>query len=252
MTQTDPDRQLALLWRRHRPLPARSAGPGRPPRLTVDELVAAAIALADAEGLDGITMGRVATALEVGTMTLYSYVKAKAELVELMVDQVLVERGLPGPGEPRPGPWREQVRLFAERTLALYRRHPWLRHVSAVRPPAGPGAMAEREYVLSTLTGLDLTPEQRNLASQAIMTYVRSAAALEVDDEETERLSGQSGDAWWTARSAVWEVYFDVERHPSMNEVWHGGGFDRGAGEQAAAAHAYGLERLLDGIGGGR
>ncbi len=244
----DPDRVLALLWRRHRPLPERPAGPGRPPRLSVDGLVRAAVDLADADGLAKLTMSRVAAALDVGTMTLYSYVRAKAELVELMVDEVLTDRALPGPGEPRPGPWREQVDLYADRTLAMYRRHPWMRHVPAARPPAGPGTMAEREYVLSTLTGLDLSPTQRNLAALAISTFVRSAAMVEVEDEELERTSGQSGDAWWAARGSLWEDYFDVERHPSMTAVCNAGGFEQTSCEQTAGARSYGLDRLLAGI----
>src|SRR5688500_18200740 len=85
----DPQRQLALLWRRHRPVPQRPAGPGRPPLLSVDALVSAAMELADGHGLAGVTMGRVAAALGVGTMTLYSYVRSKAELVDLMVDEAL-------------------------------------------------------------------------------------------------------------------------------------------------------------------
>jgi AcrR family transcriptional regulator len=249
---SDPRRQLALLWRRQKPLPERPTGPGRPPRLSVDELVAAAVRLADADGLAKLTMGRVAAALDVGTMTLYSYVGAKADLVELMVDEVLLARALPGPGEPRPGPWREQVALFAERTLAAHRAHPWLRHVPAARPPAGPGTMAEREYVLSTLTGLDLLPVQRNLAALAIAAYVRSTVALQVEDEELHRETGLTGDQWWGERGSLWEDYFDVDRHPSMTAVWNAGGFEDDARGQLLGTGTYGLDRLLDGIESGR
>lgn len=247
---TGAERLLALLWRRHTPLPGRSAGPGRPPRISVDELVAAAVAVADADGLDGVTMAGVARTLGVGTMTLYSYVRAKTELVELMVDEAIGELALPGPGEPRPQSWRDQVELYAERTLAVYRRHPWLLRVPASRPPAGPGVMAEQEYVLSTLAGLGLAAEQLNLAATAVSTFVRAAVALEVEDAELERTSGQSGDAWWGERGSMWEDWFDVERHPTMTMVWNAGGFDAGADEQATAGHRYGLDRLLDGIAG--
>jgi AcrR family transcriptional regulator len=247
---SDPDRVLALLWRRHHPLPERPTGPGRPPRLSVDALVRTAVRLADADGLAKLTMSRVAAALDVGTMTLYSYVRAKSELVELMVDEVLTDRALPGPGEPRPEPWREQVALYAERSLAMYRQHPWLRHVSTARPPAGPGTMAEREYVLSTLAGLGLAPVAQNLAALAISTFVRAAAMVEVEGEELERTSGQSGDAWWAARGALWEEYFDVERHPTMAMLWNTGGFVQDTCEQTAGARTYGLDRLLDGIEG--
>jgi AcrR family transcriptional regulator len=246
----DAERLLALLWRRHTPLAGRAPGPGRPPRLSVDELVRAAVAAADAGGLDGVTMARVARDLGVGTMTLYSYVRSKSELVELMVDEVIGELALPGPGEPRPAPWRAQVELYADRVLAVHRRHPWLLAVPATRPPAGPGVLAEREYVLSTLAGLGLEADRLPLAATAIGTFVRAAVALEVEDAELERTSGQSTDAWWTERGAMWDTWFDADRHPTMTAVWNAGGFTRGTVEQAAAARHYGLHRLLDGIAG--
>jgi AcrR family transcriptional regulator len=245
---SDPDRMLALLWRHHRPVAERPAGPGRPPRLSLDDVVRAGIGLADADDLAGVTMARVAKALDVGTMTLYSYVRSKAELVELMVDEVLVEQALPGPGEPRPGPWREQVALYAERVLDAYRRHPWLRHALTTRPPAGPGTLAEREYVLSTLTDLGLAPDRAPLAATSIMTLIGAAARLEAEESELQRTSGQSVDAWWTDRGALWEQYFDVERHPAMTAIWTAGGYHRTPVGEAAAVRVYGLDRLLDGI----
>jgi AcrR family transcriptional regulator len=246
----DPQRLLALLWRRHTPLAGRPTGPGRPPRLSVDDLVSGAVAAADADGLDGVTMARVARDLGVGTMTLYSYVRSKSELVELMVDEAIGELALPGPGEPRPESWRAQVELYADRTLAVYRRHPWLLKVPATRPPAGPGVLAEQEYVLSTLAGLDLDADRLNLAALAVGTFVRASVALEVEDAELERTSGQSGDAWWTERGSMWDDWFDVDRHPTMTAVWNAGGFTRGTTEQATESHRYGLHRLLDGIAG--
>jgi AcrR family transcriptional regulator len=117
---------------------------------------------ADAEGLAAASMGRLAGTLGVGTMTLYTYVKSRAELVDLMVDQTLRMRALPGPGEARPAGWRAQVELFGERTRSVYRAHPWLAQASRMRPPIGPGTIAESEYVLSTVrqVGLPLEAEE--------------------------------------------------------------------------------------------
>lgn len=106
---------------------------GRRPRLTVDAVVATAVVVADTDGPAALSMNRVAAALGVGTMTLYTYVPSKAELLDLMVDDVLA--GLAPPG---PGPWREQVEVHVERTRAMYRGHPLLPDVSTVRPPVGP------------------------------------------------------------------------------------------------------------------
>lgn len=246
MEHSEPDRILPLLWRRTHPVDR--AATGRRPRLAVDDVVTAGIALADAEGLAALSMSGVADALGVGTMTLYTYVSSKAELLDLMVDDVLAERALPGPGEPRPQPWRAQVALYAEATRAMYRRHPWLRHVSAVRPPIGPGMLAEREYVLSTLDGSGLPLADLNAAALAISAVVTATAGVEAESDELERRTGRSNDEWWGERTALWEDYFDVERHPTMTRIWNGGGFDTGTADGMRAAHAFGLDRLLDGI----
>ena len=245
----DPDRILAMLWRRTKPADAGSKPAlGRRPKLTLDAVVAAAVTLADAEGLPAMSMSRVATALGVGTMTLYTYVPSKAELVDLMVDEVLVERALPGPGEPRPRGWRAQMEAFAELTRTMYRRHPWLRHISMIRPPVGPGMLAEREYVLSTLAGIGLTPQQMDAAALAVTAFVGATVRAEVESEQLERTTGQSNDAWWQERTGLWEDYFDEDRHPTMTYVWNSGGFDKGTADATAAAHEFGFQRLLDGI----
>ncbi len=82
----DPRRSIELLWRlRERPRP------GPKPRFTVDDVAAAAIAIADAEGLAALSMRRVAERLGVAAMSLYTYVPGKAELIDLMLDTVCTE-----------------------------------------------------------------------------------------------------------------------------------------------------------------
>lgn len=81
----DPRAILEVLWR-HSVTPAVRPGPA--PKLSVDELVEAAVALADAEGLGAVTVRRLAQDLGVATMSIYTYVSGKPELVELMLDWV--------------------------------------------------------------------------------------------------------------------------------------------------------------------
>jgi AcrR family transcriptional regulator len=240
-----------LLWRNHRktgdqapPEQDRRRGAGRRPSLDVDGVVHAAIQLADEHGLAAASMGGVAKELGVGTMTLYTYVPSKEELLDLMVDQVLAERELPAPGEPRPQDWREQIEVYSEQTRAMFRRHLWLSQVSTIRPPVGPGMLAAREYLLSALLSLGLTPSATNTAALAITTYVDSAAGLEAESELIERTTGQSNDKWWYERSELWETYFDVDRHPTMTAIWNANGYDASTRD----VYRYGLDRLLDGI----
>src|SRR5688572_24291859 len=99
----DRDRTLALLWRHKLGEPRGSRG--RKQRLTVDEVVDAAIAIADEDGLEALSMRKVAERLGIGTMSLYTYVESKSQLVELMLDQVV---GRLPRREPE-GTWRDRL-----------------------------------------------------------------------------------------------------------------------------------------------
>jgi len=240
-------RTLELLWRDRTGTPEPSAR-GRRPAFTIDGIVAAAIAVADADGLAATSMHRVAKELGAGTMTLYTYVPGKTELVDLMVDTVLCERDLPGPGAESPSGWRERVRIYADRTRQSYRQHPWLRETSRVRPALGPGQLAGQEYLLSIMDSLGLSAREAAAAANAVAGYVEATAAVEAESVHLERSTGQSNDAWWGQRSSFWDTYFDVESHPVMNRIWLAGGFGKPSAEQASDAAEFGLDRLLDGI----
>jgi AcrR family transcriptional regulator len=235
-------RILPLLWRRS--LPARKAA-GRPPRLSVDLVVATGIRIADAEGLEAASMARIAAELSVATMTLYTYVPSRDDLVELMVDEVLGERAL---GAEPPAAFRARVRLYADRTFAMYRAHPWLARVSQIRPPLGPGMLAEREYLLATVVALGLPTGQANAAALALGGYITAAARQEAESRLVSRATGLTTDDWWGQRGELWEKWFAVEAHPAMTALWTAGAFNRNAEEQAQDAYEYGLALLLDGI----
>ncbi|ONI80023.1 hypothetical protein ALI144C_23625 [Actinosynnema sp. ALI-1.44] len=239
----DAARTLALLWRTP-PSPKL----GRKPKVTVDQIVTAAVAVADREGLGAMSMARVAHELDVGTMSLYTHVPGKSELVDLMADWVLRERDLVAAGT-----WRERIKHYADRTRAVYHAHPWMRDVSMARPPLGPGLMAGEEFVLAALTAAGLRPHQIPMAHRAIEEFVHGAAASEVDDQRLAAATGESSDSWWRARQTFWDDYFDPERYPVMTSLWHAGAYEvQGTlADAARTAFDYGLDRMLDGIEGG-
>jgi AcrR family transcriptional regulator len=125
------------------PPPARQRALGR------DEIVAAAIELADAGGADALTMKAVAARLGPYTpMALYRYVHSKDGLVDLMLDTVIGTVALPA----RPGPhWRDDLHTVATRTRAMAKTHPWYAELVHTRPPAGPNAMRRTEFMLTVL-----------------------------------------------------------------------------------------------------
>ena len=91
----DLARTLSLLWRETEP-PRR----GPRPRHSVDDVVEAAIAIADADGLDAVTMRAVAERLGISPMSLYTYVPGKAELLDLMLDAIYL--AMPRQAVPAP------------------------------------------------------------------------------------------------------------------------------------------------------
>ena len=127
-------------------------------------IAAAAVALADAEGLDAVTMRRMAAELGLGTMSLYNYVPTKDHLVQLMIDEVGGEYHFPA-GPPRDV--RQAIVQLARQGRDITQRHPWLPRVVTTRPPAmGPAALRYIDYFLGLLsdTGLDTGVKMELLA----------------------------------------------------------------------------------------
>src|SRR6266542_707026 len=132
---------MALLWRAPSAAGARS-GPGPKPGLSVDAIVEAAIALADADGMAGLSMRAVAERLGVTAMALYTYVPGKDELLDLMYDGAHAE--LPASYDLGEG-WRAAVTRWATDLVRCYVRHPWAPQVSFARPVLGPDEQAVLE-----------------------------------------------------------------------------------------------------------
>jgi AcrR family transcriptional regulator len=137
------------------------AGPiwGRPEpgarraRFTREQIAAAALAVADKEGFDAVSMRRVAAELGAGTMTLYHYVRTKDELISLMDDAIMGELLIPD-GE-MPSDWREALTLIARRTRDAFARHPWTLQ-SMGEAEMGPNSMQHVEQSVAAVASLDL------------------------------------------------------------------------------------------------
>jgi AcrR family transcriptional regulator len=139
-------------------------GRGPKARYSRGAIAAAAVALADAEGLDAVTMRRMAAELGLGTMSLYNYVPTKDHLVQLMIDEVGGEYHFPA--EP-PRDIREAIVGLARQGRDITQRHPWLPRVILSQPPLmGPAALRYVDYFLGLLgdTGLDTAAKMELLA----------------------------------------------------------------------------------------
>jgi AcrR family transcriptional regulator len=223
-------------------------GPGaRRARLTREEIAQAALALADAEGIEAVSMRRVAASLEVGTMSLYHYVRTKAELVELMNDEMLAEVYVP-PAE-LPAQWRPALQAIATRTMATFRRHPW----ALDRPPdtPGPNALRHFEQCLEAVAGLDVDFPKRLEIIAMVDDYAFGFALRQVHDarEREER-----SEAALEAMVGYFESQISTGDYPQLEAVVRGAPGTREALEEFEALMGdearfdRGLARLLDGI----
>ena len=241
----DPSKSLALLWRRSE-APARRRGPQA--SVGLDAIVAAAVALADAEGLAALSMRTLAARLDVGAMTLYSYVPGKAELVDVMYDLVLSEMYAADAPSSGPG-WRDRLAAVAWENWRLYERHPWAVHVAAGRPPLGPGLLARYEIELQALDGTGIADVERDVVVTLIGAFTRGLAAAEVERAEAETVTGITEQQWWQATEPYFKDVFDPARYPTAARVGLAAGQELQAAVDPTRTFVTGLGALLDGIG---
>jgi AcrR family transcriptional regulator len=137
---------------------ARPQPPRRQPRYTREEIAATALRIADAEGIDAVSMRRVAAELGAGTMTLYHYVSTKDDLLALVSDAVVGENIVPA--NELPDDWREALKAIARRTRAACRRHPWIFGI-VDEPSIGPNGVRHVEQCLEVAAraGIDLSAQ---------------------------------------------------------------------------------------------
>ncbi|MDA0635266.1 TetR/AcrR family transcriptional regulator [Nonomuraea sp. MCN248] len=236
----DPARSLALLWRTSE----RVSRKGKPD-LSVDRIVRAAVEVADAEGLQGLSMRRVAEKLGVGTMSLYTYVPGKPELLDLMLDTVYGETARP---EDVPGGWRGRLELIARENWALYLRHPWLLQVAVSRPVLGPNLTAKYDYELRAVDGIGLTDVEMDSVITLITGFVHGTARGAVEAAQAESQTGMSDEQWWAAHAPFFGRIADPARFPTAARVGQATGESLGAAYSAEHAFTFGLARVLDGI----
>ncbi len=239
----DPARTLALLWG----VSAEEKPGRRGPRQAKSpaEIAAAAIAVADAEGVDAVTMRRVAQELGVSPMALYTYVPGKAELLDLMLDTVYA-------AVPRTAPvddgWRARVTAVAEDNRALHRAHPWIAAVATSRPPLGPGVMAKYEYELRAFEGTGLSDVDLDAALTHVLGFVQTCARMAADERAAQQDSAMTDAQWWAANAELLARVFDPARYPVAARVGAAAGEAHGAAYDPDHAYAFGLARVLDGL----
>ncbi|HST37889.1 MAG TPA: TetR/AcrR family transcriptional regulator [Conexibacter sp.] len=220
----------------------------RRPRFTRDRIAATALAIADADGFEAVSMRRVAAELGAGTMTLYHYVSTKDDLLALMDDAIMAEVLLPDEALPRDD-WRTATGMIARSSRDAFFRHPWA--MEGLRGGRfGPNGMRHFEQSLIAMEATGLPPRERLSLVATVDDYVFGFVTREVGDTP-ERTTGEGGE--WDDAAA-----FDY-----LDEMVSGGDFPairrllgdddrRAAWAEVSAGWSdrfeHGLALLLDGI----
>ncbi|MEU4389934.1 TetR/AcrR family transcriptional regulator [Kribbella sp. NPDC023855] len=219
---------INLLW--GDPLPPTR---GPKPAMTVEGITGAAIALADTDGLDAVSMQRVAAALSFTKMALYRYVPGKAELVALMTD---VAMGLP-PDRPR-RPWREALMTWALDLYAAFEKHPWLLLSTVGRRELGPNELTWMDHGVRALTESGLNGGQQLDAVLTVVGHVRTVA-----QQSLSMPGGSTGVTEEHITSALSEVLAtQSERFPGLAVAM------RSIDGQQNKGLTFGLDVILDGL----
>jgi AcrR family transcriptional regulator len=162
--------------------------PAGPLPLSRETIVAAAIEIADTEGLEAVSIRRLATKLEARPMSLYSHIERKGDLIDLMVDEVMGGAILPDP--PPSDDWRDDLRRIAQATRESTRAHPWMIAAAFRRPFIGPNALRHIDQSLAAVSSLPLAPERKRAALLAIDTYTLGFVRWELKSMKGSKSAG--------------------------------------------------------------
>jgi AcrR family transcriptional regulator len=225
---------------------------GRPaPRargLSRVDIVSAAVAIADAEGAEAVSIRRIAKDLQVGAMSLYWYIGSKDELHQLMLETVQAEIEAPEPS----GDWRADLATYARDSRAAVHRHPWVIDYYGSGPPSGPNDARNGDRLIGALDGLGLDVTTLTWILMALGTYVLGAVLREIQETRWERGVAETVSELGEGEIATAFADFDRRvrrsgRYPHLAKILDAG-IDPDAPETRDERFEFGLSCLLDGI----
>lgn len=223
----------ALVWLRDREHGGR-------PALTEEKIVRTAIDIADREGIDALSMRRIAAELNSGTTSLYRHLTSKDELIELMIDTVFGEQ--PPPEQPE-GDWRDELAGIARRFRGTLLRHPWMAQQASRRPALGPNVIARNNHGLGVIFRATDDATLAAMVMDSVTTYVLGSVNAELAQLETMRRTGMSVDDWRRSVGVYVKQVVDSGRYPHFNRR-----ILDAEDSDAETRFEFGLDCLLTGI----
>jgi AcrR family transcriptional regulator len=222
-------RSIEVMWN-----PGGSSTRADRPRLNVSRIVELAIAVADSEGLDAVSMQRVAGELGYTAMALYGHIPGKPELVDLMREAAF---GLPPESAASDGDWRTEIERWVHALWERYLQHPWALRVPTRSAPIGPNELAWFEAALRALSGTGLSAADMIAVTTFLSSAVRDMARIA---SELEPMGPGYGHV--VAR------IIDGGRYPILTGLIRAGTFEDSNDDDVRPMLDLGLHHLLDGI----
>ncbi|MEU9374871.1 TetR/AcrR family transcriptional regulator [Streptomyces sp. NPDC048255] len=219
-------------------------GKGPRPTLTLPKIVDAAVALAAAEGMDAVSMGRLAKELGVSTMSLYRYVTAKEELYILMSDAGVGTPPVPS-GKEGAG-WRELLSEWAYAQRAVLMANPWILRIPITGAPVSPNQLAWMERGLAAMADTGLEEGEKISTIILIGGLVRNEATMAADMMDAIVKSGVSPDQVMGQYLRTLRLMTGPDTHPAVTRLLESDAFS-GSGEPDFQ-FGFGLNRILDGL----
>ena len=223
----------------------RPQGKREQPALSREQIVAQAVQLLDAEGIEALSMRKLGTRLGAGATSLYRHVANKDELIELAVDEIYGEIEVPDSGDA--ARWRDDVAQCAHSLRATMLRHPWIASVLGETGMSylGPNSMRMSETLLSVLARAGFPSAEADFAGSTVIAYVTGMATTEAAWLTVLARSGQTEQEYvsglWPAAAEAAEAYPHVrEGYAEQRE--------KDPGVVREEAFRYGLDRVLDGL----
>ncbi|MGI6878695.1 TetR/AcrR family transcriptional regulator [Microbacterium sp. gxy059] len=228
-------RGIALAW-------GVAASPRRGPKreMSVELIVEQAVELADAEGIDAVSMAAVAKRLGFTPMSLYRYVSAKDDLLLLMQEEAT---GVPSLAYREADGWREKMRTLFREQVDIYRRHPWLLSLPISGTPVTPNSSEWLEAGLSAFDGTPLGVDEKLAAALVVTGQARWTGTVLAGYVEAERESGKTADEIAAHESALFDAVIAADAFPRLRAI-----IDAGAFTSTHDPFVFGFERALDGI----
>ena len=227
----DIPRAVQLMWGLDQP---GTRGPRR--GLTLDQVLDAAIGIADAEGIAALSMSRLAKSLGFTTMSVYRYVDSKEMLIELLSDRVIGPPPTIDPGLS----WRKALEAWASAELEAIFAHPWFLDIPLSTPPSGPNNMAWLEAGLQTLAATGVPSPIRFQLVANVSLYVIGRARV-----MREMLASLPEED--VSYPAMLATLLDPEKFPALTEALAEQMFETEEVSWEEADFRFGLDRLLDG-----